>query len=135
MTNLFPSDKALVPFVSVDHMMKLIHHIGLRDMLKGIAAYIEDDFKRWENFDKTPRIGSHTDDGVMELMPTSDGQDYGFKYVNCHPKNVNEGLQTVVAFGLLADVSSGYPVLLTEMTLLTALRTAATSPKVRTQWR
>ena len=83
MTNLSPSDKALVPFVSVDHMMKLIHHIGLRDMLKGIAGYIEDDFKRWESFDKTPRIGSHTDDGVMELMPTSDGQDYGFKYVNC----------------------------------------------------
>jgi ornithine cyclodeaminase len=130
MTNLSPSDKALVPFVSVDHMMKLIHHIGLRDMLKGIAGYIEDDFKRWESFDKTPRIGSHTDDGVMELMPTSDGQDYGFKYVNCHPKNVNNGLQTVVAFGLLADVSSGYPVLLTEMTLLTALRTAATSATV-----
>ncbi|WP_390914487.1 ornithine cyclodeaminase [Pseudosulfitobacter sp. SM2401] len=127
MTNLNPSDKALVPFVSVDHMMKLVHHIGLRDMLKGIAAYIEHDFKRWELFDKTARIGSHTDDGVMELMPTSDGLDYGFKYVNCHPKNTKEGLQTVVAFGLLADVSTGYPVLLTEMTLLTALRTAATS--------
>ena len=66
----------------------------------------------------------------MELMPTSDGQDYGFKYVNCHPKNTEEGLQTVVAFGLLADVASGYPVLLTEMTLLTALRTAATSAVV-----
>jgi ornithine cyclodeaminase len=130
MTTTLPSDKALVPFVSVDHMMKLIHHIGLRDMLKGIAGYIESDFKRWESFDKTPRIGSHTDDGVMELMPTSDGQDYGFKYVNCHPKNVQTGLQTVVAFGLLADVSSGYPVLLTEMTLLTALRTAATSAMV-----
>jgi ornithine cyclodeaminase len=36
-------------------------------------------------------------------------------------------LQTVTALGLLADVSTGYPVLLTEMTLLTALRTAATS--------
>ena len=127
MTNLNPSDKAMVPFVSVDHMMKLIHHIGLHDMLKGIAAYIEDDFKRWETFDKSPRVGSHTDDGVMELMPTSDGLDYGFKYVNCHPKNVKNGLQSVVGFGLLANVNTGYPVLLTEMTILTALRTAATS--------
>ncbi|MGJ8557265.1 MAG: ornithine cyclodeaminase, partial [Sulfitobacter geojensis] len=33
-------------------------------------------------------------------------------------------------FGLLADVASGYPVLLSEMTLLTALRTAATSALV-----
>jgi ornithine cyclodeaminase len=127
MINLNPSDKALVPFVSVDHMMKLIHHIGLQDMLKGIAGYIEHDFKRWESFDKTPRLGSYTDDGVMELMPTSDGLDYGFKYVNCHPKNTQTGHQTVVAFGLLADVATGYPVLLSEMTLLTALRTAATS--------
>ena len=52
---------------------------------------------------------------------------YGFKYVNGHPKNTSEGLQTVTAFGLLADVQSGYPVLLSEMTLLTALRTAAMS--------
>jgi ornithine cyclodeaminase len=37
------------------------------------------------------------------------------------------GLQTVTAFGLLADVATGYPVLLSEMTILTALRTAATS--------
>ncbi len=33
----------------------------------------------------------------------------------------------MTAFGLLADVATGYPVLQTEMTLLTALRTAATS--------
>jgi len=60
-------------------------------------------------------------------MPTSDGRLYGFKYVNGHPKNMRQGLQTVTAFGVLADVGSGYPMLLTEMTILTALRTAATS--------
>lgn len=60
-------------------------------------------------------------------MPTSDGEVYGFKYVNGHPANTKEGLQTVTAFGMLADVETGYPVLLTEMTILTALRTAATS--------
>ena len=60
-------------------------------------------------------------------MPTSDGELYGFKYVNGHPSNTKQGLQTVTAFGLLAKVASGYPVLLSEMTVLTALRTAATS--------
>jgi hypothetical protein len=40
------------------------------------------------------------------------------------------GLQTVTAFGVLADVATGYPLLLSEMTLLTALRTAATSAMV-----
>ncbi|OAN71373.1 ornithine cyclodeaminase [Sulfitobacter sp. EhC04] len=125
-----PSDKALVPFVSVDHMMKLIQHIGLEEMLKGLADYIEADFRRWELFDKTPRVASHSEKGVIELMPTSDGEDYGFKYVNGHPSNTKDGLQTVTAFGLLADVASGYPVLLSEMTILTALRTAATSALV-----
>ncbi|MEM1073118.1 MAG: ornithine cyclodeaminase [Pseudomonadota bacterium] len=130
MPALPPSDKALVPFVSVDDMMQLVHHIGVEALLKGLAKYIETDFKRWPQFDKTPRVASHSDVGVIELMPTSDGEAYGFKYVNGHPKNTAEGLQTVTAFGLLADVDTGYPVLLTEMTLLTALRTAATSALV-----
>ncbi len=130
MTNLLPSEKALVPFVSVDNMMKFAHHIGIEPMLRGLAEYIEADFKRWELFDKTPRIASHSAEGVIELMPTSDGEVYGFKYVNGHPKNTKSGLQTVTAFGLLADVGNGYPVLLSEMTVLTALRTAATSAMV-----
>ncbi|MBB6259950.1 ornithine cyclodeaminase [Paenochrobactrum gallinarii] len=119
-----------VPFVSVDHMMKLVLNIGVDVFLKELAAYVEDDFRRWELFDKTPRVAAHSDVGVIELMPTSDGTLYGFKYVNGHPKNTHEGLQTVTAFGVLADVASGYPILLTEMTILTALRTAATSAVV-----
>lgn len=119
-----------VPFVSVDHMMKLVLNIGVDVFLKELAAYVEEDFRRWELFDKTPRVAAHSDEGVIELMPTSDGTLYGFKYVNGHPKNTREGLQTVTAFGVLADVASGYPILLTEMTMLTALRTAATSAVV-----
>jgi ornithine cyclodeaminase len=125
-----PSELAYVPFVSVEHMMGLVHHIGIETVLRDIADAIEADFKRWELFDKTPRVASHSDVGVIELMPTSDGEMYGFKYVNGHPKNTKEGLQTVTAFGLLADVYSGYPKLLSEMTVLTALRTAATSAMV-----
>ena len=117
----------LVPFVSVDHMMKIVLEIGIEAVLHGIADYIESDFKRWDLFDKTPRVASHSRQGVIELMPTSDGEVYGFKYVNGHPKNMKEGLQTVTAFGVLSEVDSGYPVLLSEMTILTALRTAATS--------
>ncbi|MCA0274508.1 MAG: ornithine cyclodeaminase [Proteobacteria bacterium] len=117
----------IVPFVSVDNMMTLVLEIGVDRFLGELAGYIEEDFRRWELFDKTPRVASHSHDGVIELMPTSDGQMYGFKYVNGHPKNTREGLQTVTAFGVLADVGSGYPMLLTEMTILTALRTAATS--------
>lgn len=122
-----PSRLAVVPFVSVDSMMKLVLGIGFERFLTELVSYIEDDFRRWEQFDKTPRVASHSPDGVIELMPTSDAQLYSFKYVNGHPKNMREGRQTVTAFGMLADVGSGYPLLLSEMTILTALRTAATS--------
>ena len=117
----------IVPFVSVDHMMRIVLDTGLEPFLRGLADYIEEDFRRWELFDKTPRVASHSEEGVIELMPTSDGEVYGFKYVNGHPKNMKEGLQTVTAFGMLSDVASGYPVLMSEMTILTALRTAAMS--------
>ncbi len=122
-----PSHLALVPFVSVANMMKLVHHIGLERFLTELATEIEADFKRWPQFEKAPRVPSHSDVGVIELMPTSDGELYGFKYVNGHPKNMKEGLQTVTGFGLLAEVNTGYPVLFSEMTVLTALRTAAMS--------
>jgi ornithine cyclodeaminase len=130
MTASEPSALAFVPFVSVENMMKLVHHVGIERMLRDLARYIEEDFRRWNLFDKTPRIASHSAEGVIELMPTSDGEVYGFKYVNGHPKNTQEGLQTVTAFGLLAAVDTGYPVLLSEMTVLTAMRTAATSAMV-----
>ncbi|KQI72481.1 ornithine cyclodeaminase [Loktanella sp. 5RATIMAR09] len=125
--SLKASQRAMVPFVSVDNMMRLVHHIGIEAFLADLAAEIEADFARWELFDKTPRVGSHSDVGVIELMPTSDGKFYGFKYVNGHPKNMKEGLQTVTAFGVLSDVYSGYPLLFSEMTILTALRTGAMS--------
>ena len=127
MTKKVANDLNLVPFVSVDSMMKIVLEIGIEEVLIGIANYLEVDFKRWELFDKTPRVASHSNEGVIELMPTSDGQVYGFKYVNGHPKNTRDGLQTVTAFGVLSDVETGYPVMLSEMTILTALRTAATS--------
>lgn len=125
-----PSNLALVPFISVDNMMRFVLHVGLERILTELAGEIEADFRRWESFDKTPRVASHSAVGVIELMPTSDGEFYGFKYVNGHPKNMAAGLQTVTAFGVLADVATGYPLLLSEMTILTALRTAATSAMV-----
>ncbi|WP_299300586.1 ornithine cyclodeaminase [uncultured Litoreibacter sp.] len=127
MTKPTPSKLAMVPFVSVDDMMKIVNTIGPARVIADIADYIEADFLRWEQFDKTPRVAAHSDEGVIELMPTSDGETYGFKYVNGHPANMSRGFQTVTAFGVLARVDNGYPILLSEMTVLTALRTAATS--------
>jgi len=117
----------MVQYVGVESVIQLVRSVGVETFLTELAAYIEEDFRRWPEFDKTPRLASHSQDGVIELMPTADDALYSFKYVNGHPKNTRKGLQTVTAFGVLSDVESGYPLMLSEMTLLTALRTAATS--------
>lgn len=122
-----PSQLAYIPFVSVENMMRLVHHFGIEQVLRELTDAVEADYRRWELFEKTPRLASHSREGVIELMPTSDGEFFTFKYVNGHPSNTAKGFQTVAAFGLLARVDTGYPLMLTEMTLLTALRTAATS--------
>jgi len=109
---------------------QIVHRLGLPEVLRRLVGYLEADFARWAEFDKTPRVANHSADGVIELMPISDASSYSFKYVNGHPRNHRFGLPTVMAFGVLADVDTGAPALLSELTLTTAMRTAATSVMV-----
>ncbi len=114
-------------FIDFPSMSRLVRSIGAARLLGELADTLHDDFLRWPEFDKTARVASHSELGVIELMPVADARRYGFKYVNGHPSNAARGLSTVMAFGALADRDTGYPLLLCELTLATALRTAATS--------
>ena len=117
----------MVEFIGIERIQELVARRGTARFIEELAGEIEADFLRWSVFDKSPRHATHSPVGVIELMPASDGRLYTFKYVNGHPKNTAVGLLTVTAFGVLADVQTGYPLLLSELTLTTALRTAATS--------
>ena len=114
-------------FLSPQDVASIVSRQGMVRTLEGMAACIQQDFLRWQSFDKSARLASHSRDGVIELMPIADAKTYTFKYVNGHPKNTALGLSTVMAFGVLADVATGVPLLISELTLTTALRTAATS--------
>lgn len=114
-------------FVDVPTMSRLVQDIGVTQFIGELADTIQEDFTRWSDFDKSPRVANHSEIGVIELMPVSDAKSYAFKYVNGHPSNTQRGLYTVMAFGVLAEVETGYPVLLSELTVATALRTCATS--------
>lgn len=114
-------------YLSASHVIRLVQEVGLSRCIAGMAERIERDFLRWQDFDKSARVACHSADGVIELMPVADTREFAFKYVNGHPKNTLDGLPTVMAFGVLADVDTGAPRLLSELTLTTAIRTAATS--------
>jgi ornithine cyclodeaminase len=117
----------MVDFIGVERVRELVDRRGAARFIEELAGEIETDYRRWGEFEKSPRHATHSPVGVIELMPACDGQLYAFKYVNGHPKNTSAGLLTVTAFGVLSDVVTGYPLLLSELTLTTALRTAATS--------
>ncbi|MBL8287668.1 MAG: ornithine cyclodeaminase [Rubrivivax sp.] len=114
-------------YLGAQHVLELVRRKGLPACLAAIAERIEADFRRWQHFDKTARVASHSASGVIELMPVADASQFAFKYVNGHPANTSAGLPTVMAFGVLADVATGAPRLLAELTLATAMRTAAMS--------
>ncbi len=117
----------MVSYIGVSDIQRLVHDIGAAGFIERLAREIEADYARWGEFEKSARLASHSPVGVIELMPATDGRLYSFKYVNGHPKNTAAGLLTVTAFGVLADVDTGYPLLLSELTVTTALRTAAMS--------
>ena len=64
---------------------------GLARFIEALAGEIEADYLRWGEFEKSARHAIHSAAGVIELMPTSDGRLYSFKYVNGHPKNTAAG--------------------------------------------
>jgi ornithine cyclodeaminase len=117
----------MVDFIGIERVQELVGRLGPARFIEELAGEIEADYLRWREFEKSARHATHSPVGVIELMPACDGQLYAFKYVNGHPKNTAVGLLTVTAFGVLSDVATGYPLLLSELTVTTALRTAATS--------
>ena len=121
-----PSHTATL-YLSVAQVVELVHQQGLSACLAGVAERIAADYRRWPEFDKSARLACHSKDGVVELMPIADASRFAFKYVNGHPANHRLGLPTVMALGLLADVRTGLPLLLAELTITTAIRTAAMS--------
>ncbi|APH19850.1 ornithine cyclodeaminase [Clostridium sporogenes] len=114
-------------YIDLPTMAKYLKSVGPETVMERLIPYMEDDYKRWEDFQKMPRTAHHTDIGVLELMPIGDSEKYSFKYVNGHPENPKHNYLTVMGIGLLAEVSTGFPLLLSELTLTTALRTAANS--------
>ncbi len=114
-------------YLSAERVAEIVRCKGLANCIAGVASYIRQDFLRWNDFDKCARVASHSEVGVIELMPVSDARSYAFKYVNGHPSNHRYQLPTVMAFGVLADVETGTPELVSELTLTTAIRTAAMS--------
>lgn len=117
----------MVRIITVSDIQKIIHKMGVEKFYQDFISALEKEYARWNVFHKSPRHAVHVDRGVMEVMPICDDEFYSFKFVNGHPNNTAEKKLTVAALGLLAEIKNGYPLMISEMTILTALRTSSTS--------
>lgn len=122
---IFDSAKTL--YLDLPTVAAFIKDEGVETIMEKLIPYMEEDYSKWDEFAKIPRPTHHSPVGVNELMPVGNQEIFTCKYVNGHPSNPKDKCLTVVAIGLLADVAHGYPKMLCEMTLLTAIRTAANS--------
>lgn len=113
--------------IEISHVKQLLECIGLKNFFQALNKTLKSDFKNWHSFEKSPRHAIPVENGIIELMPICGKKLYSFKYVNGHPNNVKLNKLTIFGCGLLAEVKTGEPLMISEMTLLTALRTAATS--------
>jgi len=117
-------------FLSVSDLRELLNQVGLPSFVSQLVEQIRADYLRWPEFHKRPRLADYSPAGVIELMPIADAERYAFKYVTGHPMNAAKGAPTIMGFGCLSEIETGWPLLISEMTLLTAIRTAATSAMV-----
>jgi ornithine cyclodeaminase len=115
--------------ITVESVTKLLKRHGFDEFLRDLMNALRRDFSRWETFTKVPRPAMHVPGGVLELMPICDNEKYyTFKYVSgAYPENPTRGKLAITATGQISNIVDGYPLMFSEMTILTALRTAATS--------
>jgi ornithine cyclodeaminase len=113
--------------IRIQDIKALFSLMDMHTFFQQLVERMQVDFAHWEDFQKSARYAAYADEGVLELMPVCGKEWFAFKYVNGHPDNPKHALLNIMALGMLAETKSGKPVLLSEMTLLTALRTAATS--------
>lgn len=116
--------------VDVNGIRKLMAEMGFPEFFQMLMEYIRQDLKNWPDFQKKERIGFYLEDGIIELMPIADKDFFSNKFVCTHPNNHHKSKYGVMALGLWVDTHSGEPLLMSEMTFLTALRTATVSVMV-----
>ena len=105
----------------------LSQRVGLRPLLGRLTDTLQEDFRRCRLLPGPAPCVLPAAKGEIALTSWTDGTYYGFKYEAHRPDNVHRGRPNRSSLGCLGLVETGEILLLSEMTLLTALRTAATA--------
>lgn len=113
--------------VDIPALVNLLKSMTLEKFYQQLVKYMREDFIQAQRFHQSPRVSFHHPDGILELMPVYDNNFFSNKYVCTHKYNHEKNRYVVMGQGLWVDAHTGTPLMMTEMTLLTAIRTAAVS--------
>ena len=58
--------------ITTQDLTHIVATHGLPTLLGRLVDYLEADFRRWPEFDKSPRSAAHSEGGVIELMPVAE---------------------------------------------------------------
>lgn len=125
--NVFQQDTLLLEESDIIHLIK---KTGLENFLNQLRDELESGFKDFflQKIQVPPRAEFFFPQGTMESMPAKDENYFACKIVNTHLQNpLTYNLPTIIACGVLVEGKTGFPLMLTESTILTALRTGTAS--------
>jgi ornithine cyclodeaminase/alanine dehydrogenase-like protein (mu-crystallin family) len=126
--NIFQKGTLLLEEADIVYLIR--DRIGLDGFLNQILEALERGFKEFATKQITvpSRQEFYFSKGTMESMPASDRDYFSCKIVNTHLENPSKfGVPTIIASGLLVDGLTGFPMMITESTILTAMRTGIAS--------
>ena len=118
--------------LSAKNVLDIINEIGIHVFMDGLIKEVRSAFIDYKNgkitsHPRTEGSGYLWEDGrTIEVMHASNN-DACFKIVNYHPDNVRKGYPTVMGACVYLDCDTGFPKMISDMTILTALRTGAAS--------
>lgn len=128
MEDIFHRDTLLLEEDDIVSLVK--EKIGLEEFLDKLYDALEEGFGLLAA-KRITVLARHEFDfakGSILSMTAADRDHFICKVVNTHSENPSKhNIPSVIASGLLLDGETGYPMMLTESTLLTALRTGTTS--------
>jgi ornithine cyclodeaminase/alanine dehydrogenase-like protein (mu-crystallin family) len=110
------------------HLIK--DKITIERFLKELFTTMESGFKKFakRQIINPTRHEFYFKKGSVESISASDNDHFSCKIVNTHKENpLNYRLPTIIANGILVDGETGYPLMITGSTILTALRTGVAS--------
>jgi alanine dehydrogenase len=95
--------------------------------IKEVVGVVEDAFAAYarNEAEMPPKSYVTLPKGDFRAMPACISGVCGVKWVNCHPKNFEYGLPTVMALLILNNPENGLPIAIMDGMSITALRTGA----------